>query len=346
MALLALLEDYANGRIRRERVFRDHDDFLAHDDDWLISRFRFPRAVLLDLCAELGPVLERATRRNHAIPVQIQVLTTLGFLATGCFQRELADRSGISQPSLSAIISVVLNGILNMVSRYIRFPYTVREQAEIKTQFAAMSGFPNVIGAIDCTHVAIRAPSENEFAYVNRKHVHSINVQIICDSNMTLTNIVARWPGSTHDSFILTHSSVGNRLNAGAVRDGWLLGDSGYPLRRGLLTPILNPQSAEETHYNEVHSRARAVVERAIGILKCRWRALDASGGRLLYHPAKVCKIVRACGVLHNIALRNGIPLPPDLPLPQHYDPEPQPPGRQEGYQRGARIREDVMRRL
>uniref|UniRef100_A0A9J7Y678 Putative nuclease HARBI1 n=1 Tax=Cyprinus carpio carpio TaxID=630221 RepID=A0A9J7Y678_CYPCA len=225
MALLALLEDYANGRIRRERVFRDHDDFLAHDDDWLISRFTFPRAVLLDLCAELGPVLERATRRNHAIPVQIQVLTTLGFLATGCFQRELADRSGISQPSLSAIISVVLNGILNMVSRYIRFPYTVREQAEIKTQFAAMSGFPNVIGAIDCTHVAIRAPSENEFAYVNRKHVHSINVQIICDSNMTLTNIVARWPGSTHDSFILTHSSVGNRLNAGAVRDGWLLGE-------------------------------------------------------------------------------------------------------------------------
>ncbi|GAA6085111.1 putative nuclease HARBI1 [Tachysurus ichikawai] len=31
---------------------------------------------------------------------------------------------------------------------------------------------------------------------------------------------------------------------------------------------------------------------------------------------------------------------------PQHYDPEPQPPGRQEGYQRGASIREDVMWRL
>ncbi len=77
---MALLEDYANRRIRRERVFRDHDD------DWLISRFRVPRAVLLDLCAELGPVLERATRWNHAI------LTTLGLMATGCFQWELADR--------------------------------------------------------------------------------------------------------------------------------------------------------------------------------------------------------------------------------------------------------------
>ena len=95
MALLALLQDVVDGRverIRRERVFRDREDFLAHDDDWLISRFRFPRAVFLDLCAELGPALDRPTRRNRAIPVQIQVLTTLGFLATGCYQRELADR--------------------------------------------------------------------------------------------------------------------------------------------------------------------------------------------------------------------------------------------------------------
>ncbi len=42
---------------------------------------------------------------------------------------------------------------------------------------------------------------------------------------MNITNIVAHWPGSTHDSFILTHSSVGNRLQAGAGRDGWLLGE-------------------------------------------------------------------------------------------------------------------------
>ncbi len=37
MDALALLEDYVNGRLRRERVFRDHEVFLAHDDDWLIS---------------------------------------------------------------------------------------------------------------------------------------------------------------------------------------------------------------------------------------------------------------------------------------------------------------------
>ncbi|XP_026090023.1 putative nuclease HARBI1 [Carassius auratus] len=321
MAALALLEDIANGRIRRERVFRDHNDFLAQDDDWLISRFRFPRAVLLELCAELGPNLERETMRSHAIPVPLQVLTTLGFLATGSFQRELADRSGISQSSLSRAMPVVWDGIIRMSARYIRFPYDAFDQPNIKMQFAAIAGFPNVIGAIDCTHIAIKAPSEEEFAYVNRKHFHSINVQIICDAQMRLTNIVARWPGSTHDSYILTNSMVGMRLQAGRVRDGWLLGDRGYPLKTWLLTPLTNPQTARERRYNNAHSRTRSVVERAIGQLKCRWRCLDRTGGMLLYRPDKVCRIVLACGVLHNVAHRHGIPLgevaaPPDDPDP------------------------------
>ncbi|KAK0144483.1 hypothetical protein N1851_017144 [Merluccius polli] len=40
MAALPLLEDLANGAIRRERVFRKREDLLANDDNWLISRFR------------------------------------------------------------------------------------------------------------------------------------------------------------------------------------------------------------------------------------------------------------------------------------------------------------------
>ena len=42
-------------------------------------------------------------------------------------------------------------------------------------------------------------------------------------------------------------------------------------------------------------------------MLKGRWRCLDASGGRLLYDPEKVCQIILACCVLHNICLSHGI---------------------------------------
>ena len=39
MAALAVLEDIVNGATGRERVSRDREDLLAHDDNWLISRF-------------------------------------------------------------------------------------------------------------------------------------------------------------------------------------------------------------------------------------------------------------------------------------------------------------------
>ena len=97
---------------------------------------------------------------------------------------------------------------IRLPARYIKFPYNAVEHANIKAQFTARAGFPNVIRAIDCTHIAIKASSHEEFVYVNRKHFHEINVRLICDGLMQLTNIVARWSGSTHDSYILSNSIV------------------------------------------------------------------------------------------------------------------------------------------
>ncbi|KAG2460317.1 ANR26 protein, partial [Polypterus senegalus] len=47
-----------------------------------------------------------------------------------------------------------------------------------KNVFSENISFPNVIGAIDCTHVRIKAPAgPTEPDYINRKSYHSINVQ-------------------------------------------------------------------------------------------------------------------------------------------------------------------------
>ena len=74
------------------------------------------------------------------------------------------------------------------------------------------------------------------------------------------------------------------------------IGDRGYPLK-------------PEQHYNRVHARSRSVVERAIGLLKGRWLCLSSVGGALQYKPEKVCHIILACCVLHNLAIRHGVPL-------------------------------------
>lgn len=211
MANLALLEDLAQAALRRERVFNERADLFAESDTWLISRFCFPRHILLYVCNQLSPVLERETKCTNAIPVHTQVLSTLGFLATGTFQREIADQSGISQPTMSRILPAVLHGIISLTPQYIQFLYTAVPQARVKRDFHTVAGFPNVIGAIDCTHIAIKAPSSNEFNFVNRKGFHSVNVQ-------------AKWPSGIHDSFIVQDSSASLNLQEGAVEDGWLIG--------------------------------------------------------------------------------------------------------------------------
>jgi hypothetical protein len=56
---------------------------------------------------------------------------------------------------------------------------------------------------IDGTHIRIRAPSADENVYVKRKNYHSINVMGVCDASMRFLNIVAKWPGGTHDAFMI-----------------------------------------------------------------------------------------------------------------------------------------------
>ena len=90
---------------------------------------------------------------------------------------------------------------------------------------------------------------EEEETYVCRKGYHSINVQAVVDSAGIFRNIVVRWPGSTHDAFIWGTSGVRQRFVEGDFGDGWLLGDSGYPLRPFLLTPVRVPQDQSEERY-------------------------------------------------------------------------------------------------
>ena len=162
LSKLVLDEQYA--RVRCERVFRDRRDLLMESDAWLISRFRLPRHVLIDLCNNFDARLKRETRRSNALPVPVQVLATLGFLATVTFQREIGDRAGVSQPTISRTMPEVLAAIKSLSRKYIRFPYNDAQQSVIKRQFYEIAGFPNVVGAIACTHVHLKAPSMNDYA--------------------------------------------------------------------------------------------------------------------------------------------------------------------------------------
>ena len=56
------------------------------------------------------------------------------------------------------------------------------------------------------------------------------------------TDVVAKWPGSTHDSHIFWTSAIGGNLKETGITDGVLLGNSGYACSPFLMTLYLNPK--------------------------------------------------------------------------------------------------------
>lgn len=89
---------------------------------------------------------------------------------------------------------------------------------------------------------------------------------------MNIMNVNARYPGSSHDSFVWRSSMASALMVNEHERDPdthlYLLGDSGYPLQPWLMVPVANANTPEELHYNRMHSKTRNKVERCIGVLK------------------------------------------------------------------------------
>lgn len=125
---------------------------------------------------------------------------------------------------------------------------------------------------------------------------------------MEILDIVTRWPGSTHDSRIFNNSRLRMHFER-RERPGLLLGDRGYPQLEYLFTPLLHPETPAEVRYNTAHRVTRCTVERLFGIWKRRFSCL---GQKLRTNLATTSHIIAACAVLHNIAVRNGEPLPPE----------------------------------
>ncbi len=75
-------------------------------------------------------------------------------------------------------------------------------------QFQRKKGLPHCIGAIDGTHVPIKAPYDNPEQYVNRKKFHSVQLQGVCDADQFFTDVYCAYPGSVHDARVLRHSPL------------------------------------------------------------------------------------------------------------------------------------------
>ncbi|KAA0725346.1 putative nuclease HARBI1 [Triplophysa tibetana] len=267
------------------------------DDRELLRRYRLDHAGIMFVVDLLRDAITSPTRRHNAITPEKKVITTLRYLATGKMQQCSSDDLGLSQSSVAQTLTALSQP--NIVIQFVSFPLDARTLHTHKRAFMDIAGFPGVVGVIDGKHVRIIAPSEDEAVFVNRKNFHSINVQIVFNAACKILDIVAKWPGSTHDARILSESGIRQLFERRYVpANCHLLGDSGYPCKPWLLTPYLQPRQGPQLNYNRAHKTTRAVVERGVGQLKRRFHVLH---GEVRLRPEKVSKVIIACAILHNI---------------------------------------------
>ncbi|XP_063913042.1 putative nuclease HARBI1 [Zophobas morio] len=291
------------------QIYLRADHFHDLPDLQFFQRFRLTKETVLYLLAQIEHHLELPNDRNAAVAPINQLLTTLRLFSTGGHLSSVADYMGMHLSTVSRIVKKVSEAIARLYPQIIKMPRTRMELRRTQNKFFEISRCPRVIGAIDGTHIKIESPGgEHAEVFRNRKDYFSINVQAMCNAEMKFINVVARWPGSTHDATIFNNSNIRRDFEQRIYPNCIILGHSGYPVRRYFLTPMLNPQTQGEQLYNEAHIRTRNVIERTFGVWKRRFPIL-AYGCRLKQDT--VLAVIIACAVLHNIARERGEEDPP-----------------------------------
>lgn len=203
---------------------------------------------------------------------------------------------GIHQTTVSKIVNNVSRAICEKKNKWIKFPASDDALNVAKEEWAVHHIIPNVIGAIDCTHVKILKPHIHGDEYVNRKGVCSINVQTTCDHREKFTSVDASWPGSVHDSRIWYNSSIYSIMFHNQ-QNVCLLGDSGYAAAPWMLTPFKNPLTNIEQYFNRIHAKERVIIERCFGQLKRRFPILHDT---VRLKTDRICQYVMSAFILHN----------------------------------------------
>ncbi|XP_050497556.1 putative nuclease HARBI1 [Diabrotica virgifera virgifera] len=245
---------------------------------------------------------------DRLVPLEKKLLFTVwviskpeSFLAAG-------DRFGLAKSSAHKIFYQIVDELGQITNQYIRWPNMQKIQQTANVFELRSRGIPGVVGAIDGCHIPIKQPVRNANDFYNRKGFHSIIIQGVCDENGVFIDVNIGRPGRMHDARVFRLSEIYEYLtreNSILPANLHLIADSAYPLLLNLMKPFQDNGHLPEEHvvYNTKLSSIRSTIERAFGLLKCKFRRLkylDVNNSQI------ASRIVLAACVLHNFILLQG----------------------------------------
>ncbi|KAE8738516.1 hypothetical protein FOCC_FOCC016007 [Frankliniella occidentalis] len=308
-----------NHQIHERFRIRDNNNPLDMSITEFVKLYRIPQHDAVDLCNILRHYVPQRSS-PHQTPLFRKLLIALSFYACGSYQRMLGRSidAAVCQTTVSRCVREITTALNHpeVLSNFIKFPVTQQERLEV-IQRNDQLGMPRVLGVMDGFLVRLsNLPRDNERqSFYGRKGFLALNNQIICDADLNILNVDARWPGSLTDNLIWEASAARNVVEQAYWEDRcWLLGDNGYFTAPWLHVPLPHAEpGTPEFIYTQLHCRCRNVVERCIGILKARWRLLCCDRCINYRDATYAGMMVNACCVLHNFCNRRRVPNPDPL---------------------------------
>ena len=300
-----------------ESWFDVHYNDPAIPEEYFRQQLRVNRNMFETILHILGPRLERRnTWFKDCIPPAKVLALGLYRLAHGNSYSTIGPIFNVGKSTVIEAVQDVVNGLCELRDEYIKFPETIAEVSSSIATFADLTNLPNVVGAIDGSHIRIKAPNDSAPDYFSRYQQHDFIIQAIVDGKKMFMDFACGYPGSMHDARVLRRSTILQRaeqrnvltqptVNVNGHDIGpYLLGDSAYPLSPWLMKPCPEgTRDPREIAFSKELSSARVKVECAFGVLKSRWRILLKRFDSGI--PFAIRNAV-ACAVLHNICIRSG----------------------------------------
>ncbi|GAB0091360.1 protein ANTAGONIST OF LIKE HETEROCHROMATIN PROTEIN 1 [Sergentomyia squamirostris] len=286
--------------------YRDQAPENEFRDAFRMSRSSFRKLVQL-LQEDLQPRPNYISTRLPVLPEK-QVALTLYKLTSCAESRIVADVFGIHKSTVCRYFHRVVKCINRKLMRALIHMPNEDQCQRSSREFEQLSGLPQIIRAVDGSHIPITVPEEGRKDFMNRKNYGSIILQATVDQNIKFIDCSVKYPGSCHDAYAFKNSFLFLRHNELVPESyfSWngvnvpylIIGDPAYPLLPWLMKDFYGSNlPAAHEFFNQRLNRARVYVEIAFGRLKGRWRIL-MKRSEIVY--TFMPYVVIACCILHN----------------------------------------------
>lgn len=223
--------------------------------------------------------------------------------------RHMSATMGVPRTTLHAWIHSGLVLLESAVKSLIAWP-CLKQCVINSSEFLGVCDINGVVGAVDCSHVAILPRESERIAYTNRKSFYSIHLLAVVDARGRFIFVDIGCAGSMADTTVLCTSKLATSQTVRARQSKlppipygyFLLADVGFASLPWVVqnySTLHCTDSAACQKFNNCIGRGRGIVERAYGQLKMRFKRL---GGRSSHdRKEQVARMVRVCCGLHNL---------------------------------------------